>query len=305
MTDEMVQDQLDQMVDMLKVSDEPTVKVPDDPPEPEPAPEPKPEPAPTPDPEPSPEPEPEPTPEPEPEPTPEPEPAPEPKPEIDLEQLKKDNEELRKRIDDMSAPKPEPTPAPEPTPEPEPKPLVLDEVDFVGDIDMDEVTRDPKEFNKLLNKVYVQGVDATKNALGEGILRDIPNIVKNTFTTVTTLKKASDDFYDKNKDLVPFKSVVSAVFEEAFAANPGKKYDEILSGDKDKGILGVGDEVRKRLELHRNAVNPNPKPDPEPPDPNNPPKLPRKKGQPRKTSQQPNVDPLLADIDEMNKSLNT
>jgi len=280
MADEMVQDQLDQMADMLKGDDEPSVKVPEDLPEPEPIPEPEPDPTP------DPEPEPEPTPEPEP--IPGPEPSPEPEPEIDIEQIKKDNEELRKRIDEMSVPKPEPKPEPKPV---EPEPIKLDEIDFIGDADMDEVTRDPVAFNKLLNKVFVQGVDTARNTISEGVLRSIPDTVKNTMNTVIALKKASDDFYEDNKDLVPFKKVVSAVFEEAFAENPDKGYLEVMKG--------VGPEVRKRLELHKKAVNP----EPDPPDSNNPPKLPRKKSQPRQPSDKPDTDPLLAEIDEMNKSL--
>lgn len=216
---------------------------------------------------------------------PEEEPPPEPDP--DLDQLRKDNEELRKRIDEMSTPEPEPKPD-EPK---EPKSEPLDEIDFIGDAEVDDITRDPKEFNKLLNKVFAQGVDTTRKTLGEGILRSIPDIVKNNVATVINLRKASDEFYDKNEDLRPFKKVVAAVFEEVAAENPDRKFDEIL-GD-------VGIEVRKRLELHKKAVNPEPEPDPK----NNPPKLPRKKSQSRKSLDKPNLDPLLAEIDEMNKSL--
>jgi len=62
---------------------------------------------------------------------------------------KQENEELRKRIDEMSAPEPEPKSAEEPKPK-EPEPVKLDEVDFLEGADVDDITRDPKEFNKLL-----------------------------------------------------------------------------------------------------------------------------------------------------------
>ena len=284
MVEEMVQDQLDQMVDMLKTDDEPTVKVLEEPPvedppaEDPPAEEPPKEEPPA-----------EPPAEPSAEEPPTEEPSAEPPVEVDIEQIKKDNEELRKRIDDLSAPKSEPEPEPEPA-SAEPEPIVLDEVDFIGDADMDEVTRDPKEFNKLLNKVFAQGVNVSRDRISEGVLRSIPDIVKSNITMVTNLRKASDDFYDANEDLKPFKKVVAVVFEERFAANPGKKYSEILDG--------VADDVRSRLELHKKAVNPEPEPDP-----NNPPKLPRKKGQPRQPSDKPNTNPLLAEIDKMNESI--
>ncbi len=211
-------------------------------------------------------------------------------PAVDLVQLQKDNEELRKRIDTLSASKPEPEPEPEPVPEPEPEPIALDEVDFIGEADMDDLIRDPKEFNTLLNKIYIQGVNTSRDHITEGVLRNIPEIVKNNVSTVIALRKESEDFYDTNKDLVPFKAVVATVFEETWAKDPDKKYTEVMEG--------VADEVRKRLELHKNAVNPKPS------NTDDPPKLPRKKSQPRQSSKPPNVDPLLADIDKMNESIN-
>ena len=271
---------LKELDDMINISDENIVEeeINEDPdPEPEGDLEPAPEPEPDPDPDPDPDKDEESKPEEDP-------PEPEPEPEIDLETVKKENEELRKRIDEMSAPKP---PEPEPPKEPEPPaPLVLDEVDFIGEDDIDDITRDPVAFNRLLNKIYTQGVNTSRDRIGEGVLRSIPDIVKNNVTTVIALKKASDEFYDENEDLKPFRKVVGAVFEEKFAENPGGKYGDLM---KDVGI-----EVRNRLELHLKAVNSTS-------DSSNPPKLPRKKGQKRKSSAKPNTDPMLAEIDKMNE----
>jgi len=202
----------------------------------------------------------------------------------DLETIRKENENLRKRIEEMSAPKPESKPA-EPEPVPEPK---LEEIDFIGEADMDEITRDPKEFNKLLNKVFAQGITTSRTVLGEGVLRSIPDIVKANVATVISLRESSEKFYKDNKDLVPFKKVVSAVFEEFAAENPGKKFSEILDD--------VGKEARKRLELYREAIKPEPKPD------NKPPVLPRVKGQHKGASTKPDISPMQAEIDAMNES---
>jgi len=264
-----VTEQIDEMlnIDGVKTEPEPVV-------EPDPVVEPEPEP------EPEPVPEPEPTSEPAPEPTPEPEPA----PVDDLETIRKENENLRKRIEEMSAPKPEPKPA-EPEPVPEPK---LEEIDFIGDADVDDITRDPKELNKLLNKVFAQGITTSRTVLGEGVLRSIPDIVKANVATVISLRESSEKFYKDNKDLVPFKKVVSAVFEEFAAENPGKKFSEILDD--------VGKEARKRLELYREAIKPEPKPD------NKPPVLPRVKGQHKGASTKPDISPMQAEIDAMNES---
>ena len=220
-------------------------------------------------------------------------PAEEPKEEEEEEDeltiLKRENEALRKSIDDLSGPKTEPKKEQDPEPEskPEPEPVKLDEIDFIGDADVDDITYNPKELNKILNKVYAQGIDTARKTLGEGVLRSIPDIVKANVATVISLRESSERFYEDNKDLKPFKKVVSAVFEEVAAENPDKKLDEIL---KD-----VEKETRKRLELYREAIKPDTKSDPKPP------KLPKVKGQHRETSTKPNISPMQAEIDAMNE----
>lgn len=173
-------------------------------------------------------------------------------------------------------------------------PLALDEQDFVGDIDMDEVSRDPKELNKLLNSVYQKAVTDTRKVLGEGVLRTIPDIVKTNITMMTNLKKASDKFYVDNKDLEPFKKVVSAVFEDVAAENPDKRFDEILND--------VAGESRKRLGLQRKAENKAGDKN-KGTDKGKLPRLPRKKGKSGQTSNKPNTEPLQDELDEMNKIL--
>ena len=271
-----VSEQIDEMLNIGAVEPDPVVVS-------EPEPEPEPEPAVKPEPEPEPTPEPKPVPEPIPEPAPEP--APEPVPVDDLEIIKKENENLRRRIEEMSAPKPEPKSIePEPEPEPEPK---LEEIDFIGDSDVDEITRDPVAFNKLLNKVFTQGAGAMRRSIEEGVLRSIPDTVKTSVLTTISLKEASDKFYEDNKDLKPFKKVVGSVFEEVAAENPGKKFTEMLED--------VGKESRKRLELYRETIKPEPKPD------DKPPVLPKLKGQQRGASIKPDISPMQAEIDAMNE----
>lgn len=166
-------------------------------------------------------------------------------------------------------------------------PMSFDEQDFLGDLDLDDLTRDKSLLNKAFNKLYQKAVGDTRKVLGEGILRSIPDIVKTNIVMINNLQKASEGFYKENEDLKPFKKVVAAVFEELNAEHPEKKYDEIM---KD-----VGPEVRKRLELHKVAKKP--------PDKKNPPRLPNKGKNQQRSNAQPSTDPLLADIEEMNKIL--
>lgn len=265
--------------------------------EPEPDPEPEPEPGPEPEPEPEPDPElepPEPEPAPEPEPSkepPEPEPEPEPGPVED--EKDKTIAELRQKLAEKEGEVAPTPPEPEPEPEPEP-PLTLDEQDFIGDLDLEELLRDPKEFNKLLNKLHTQMVTTTRKVLGEGVLRSIPDIIRTNVTAMTELQKASDEFYKENEDLRPFKKVVAAVFEEVASEAPGKTYSELLPK--------VGDEVRNRLELHRKTATETPAA-PTPGDEDNPPRLPRKKGRSATPKTKPSTDPLLEELEDMNKSL--
>ena len=179
--------------------------------------------------------------------------------------------DLRKKLADKDeAPK---TKAPTTT-----APLTFEDQDFIGDLDIE----DSSDLNKILNTVYQKGVTDTRGMVGEQAT-SIPDIVN----LVTTLQKATEIFYDENKDLAPFKKVVSTVFEDLVAKNPNKPYTDLMAD--------VAPEARKRLELpplQKKTV-----------DKGKSPKLPRKKGKSGKTEHKPTLDPMQTDIDEMNKDL--
>ena len=281
-----VEDQISEMTDLI-TSD---IQAPLNEPEPEPVSEPVPDSVPEPVPEPTPEPIPIPVPDSEPEPVPEPEPtpAPAPTPEPDeMTKLKTEIASLRTSIAELTK-KPEPAPAPVKEPEPVPTPTPVEEIDFFKELDLDELTRDPAQFNKLLNTVLMKGVELAESHRMKGdetVLRSIPEIVKKNIETVALLKKLSDEFYDKNKDLVPWKKVVAAVMEEKLAENSDKTYEEVLDI--------VAPEARKRLALQIKAIDNNK---------DKLPRLPTKKGQPRQPNQ-PQTNSLLTELDEMDKSL--
>lgn len=231
------------------------------------------------EPEPEPEPNPEPEPTPEPDPAPEPEPEPEPSPEPEPDEKDKIIEELRRKLEERETPAP--TPKPEPPPE---EPLTFEPTDFIGDLDPEDIMRDKDELNKLLNSVYSKGVTDARKLTSEKVLLSIPEIVRNNLNIMTELQKTSDEFYANNKDLAPFKKVVAAVFEEVAAKNPDKKYGELLNE--------VGDEARRRLELHKKVA-------PTPPAP----RLPNKKGSPPANTNKPDTSSIQSEIELMNKSL--
>lgn len=182
---------------------------------------------------------------------------------------------------------PPPTKAPS-TKAPQTEPPLSDE-DFLSGVDLDELTRDPKLFNELLNKVRknalaIARAEAKKNS--EFVVRSIPDIVKNNVALTARLKKLHDQFYDEHKDLVPWKKSVGTVMEEMISEHPDKTYEQLLPE--------VATEVRKRLGLHKDAnrgTGNNPPPPP-----------PRKKGGQRQQSK-PDTSDLAKEMDEMDKAL--
>jgi|SRR3972149_1460525 len=209
-------------------------------------------------------------------------------PEPELDEKDKTIADLRTKLAESEAKKPEPAKikVEEPKKE-EPK---VEELDFVGDLDPDEIVRDPKEFNKLLNKVYQSGMIAIRGNLD----KDLPNAVRSQMELINSLRETSEKFYTENEDLKPFKKVVATVFEELTAIDPNKTYDEV--------IKGVGPEVRKRLELPEKKESDKKEPVKEDKK-SAAPKLPVKGGRAGKADDKQEADPLQAELEEMNKTL--
>lgn len=212
-------------------------------------------------------------------------PATEPPVEDELTTYKNKVEALQRRVDELSKPKATKPPS---TKAPSTDPPISEE-DFLKDTDLEDISRDPSAFNKLLNSIYSKAVRTARDEIRKGsetTLRSIPDIVKTNVAIQADLLKKSEAFYESNKDLKPFKKVVAAVFEEISAANPDKTFDEILPE--------VGKEARKRLELVHEATQHKSV------DKDNPPPLPRKKGG-RVQQPKPDTSSLQSEIEAMNK----
>ena len=153
------------------------------------------------------------------------------------------------------------------------------------DEDLEDLIRDPDKLNKVFNSIYQRAVTDTRKTLGEGILRSIPEIVRSSVDMMDRLKEMNTKFYADNQELQPFKKVVAAVFEEVATEHPGKDMMELLPM--------VADESRKRLELHKNATKQD--------GPRKSPKLPSRKRRMTIADDKPNTDPLLNELEEMNK----
>lgn len=198
--------------------------------------------------------------------------APEPDPrDAELERLRAENAALKAK--------------PAETKEPEKKEPEVKEQDFVGDLDIDEVTRDPKEFNKVLNKIY----DRATNDTRKSIMDSLPDLVKQQAQLINSMQEATREFYETNRDLDQHKKTVATVFDELAKANPDKTFGDV--------IKLIGPEVRKRLKL------PEPKPKVEKKEEDvKQPRLPKKGAQAGRI-QESQEEPLLDEIEAMNKAL--
>jgi len=200
----------------------------------------------------------------------------------ELEKMKREIEALRTKLNETQEKKPPATKSP--TTE-----VPYKEIDFLGkELDLDDLTRDPDILNKILNKVYKMGSDASKQ-FQETTLKNIPDIVKSNVVAQATLKKKVDEFYTENKDLKPFKKAVAAVYEELASENPDWKLDKIFN-ETEK-------ETRKRLELQKKAGATS-APSTEAPKRKSP-RFPGTKSS--RSRQKPNTNSLLSEIDKMNE----
>lgn len=112
---------------------------------------------------------------------------------------------------------------------PEEVDVTISEQDFVSDVDIDEVVRDPKSLNSLLNKVYTKAAKDIFKLVSESNAKSLPNIVRENIEIVNNLKAMHDKFYADNPQLSEFKKAVAATFKDVQEGNKGKSYEEILS----------------------------------------------------------------------------
>jgi len=181
-------------------------------------------------------------------------------------------EDLRKQLNEKETLNTKP-----PTTKP---PRVIEDQDFVGDMDLEDVIEDKTKFNQILNEVYKKGAEL--NTEGGGM-----EAVSQIVTQIINAKEASATFYTDNEDLVPYKKTVADVFEEVIKGNPGKTYDELFDT--------IASKSREKLKLPKPSNKKVVKP--------KAPKLPSKKGKSGKPVVKPKPNEEQSQIDEMNTTL--
>ena len=118
--------------------------------------------------------------------------------------------------------------------------------DFIKDIDMDDVSSDPKVFNKILHAVVARVQQQTT----EQVLRSIPEVVMSQVRQQSYFKKMADDFYTDNKDLVNVKQVVRACAQQLQKNNPEWEIEKVFSeaATKTRETLGMSAHVIEKEE---------------------------------------------------------
>ena len=130
------------------------------------------------------------------------------------------------------------------------------EEDYVGNLDMDDVTSDPKVFNSVLNNfkkdllasINVEGVidQAVKRTL-----LGIPSVIQSQIRQQASVDELVRDFYDANKDLTSIKQTVGMVAQNIAAEHPDwtvkQVFDESAKKTRELLQLPVPSDVKETL----------------------------------------------------------
>lgn len=170
-----------------------------------------------------------------------------------LEELRRQTEELRKRLNEVAAFREmaqqqtwpatddakkaqEQAAATEPEAKPqEQRPNLV----FVTEEEAEEIVENPAKINEVLTRVYNQALEDTYKAL--------PQLVVRMVNTQMTMERLVSDFYRENDDLAPYRDFVALVGQEIESKpeNAGRPYPELLQE--------IAAEARKRLGLMKKA----------------------------------------------------
>lgn len=105
---------------------------------------------------------------------------------------------------------------------------------YLGTQSLEEVLRTPEEFDKLLDRVVGVAI--------ERALIHLPKIIVNHAKSTEAMGKMVDEFYQNNRDLKPYKSMVATEITRLCSESPGLSLDSIL--------VKVAESVRSKAGLN-------------------------------------------------------
>ena len=205
--------------------------------------------------------------------------------ESELDRYKRENEELRRQIEDAKKKPATQTPsttAPSTDAPPEPRVFIKDEEE------LEDISRDPTKFNELLNQVYQAGVKSAK--AGQKKVNHA-EIVNQTAQIVAEMTEARRIFYENNKDLVGMKADVAVAFGDIAKANPTFTIQQVLDA--------TAKEVRRRKSVAESEAKDDGKNEKGKKPPNLPPGTKGKRSQGKPSTQQSKLESEIAAMNEM------
>lgn len=157
---------------------------------------------------------------------------PEPVQESELEFLKRRNDELMQRLEEVSSKALSATTVQVPKATQAVVTEVANAIQESTYIDPEkyvELLEDPKAFNALLNKIRNDAIDEATKRVTEKVLLSVPELTVNYVNRHTTLTKAVDKFYNDNPELTTVKAFVGTVANEVQAEHPEWGVEQIFS----------------------------------------------------------------------------
>ena len=162
------------------------------------------------------------------------------KPKVDDEKelLKKQNELLLKRVEELAPGSVVPKVV---KPDDKKADDKVDELDVIGDLDIDEVVSDKKLFNQVVGIIIKAAREQARNE----VMTALPQSVSGHVTQQMMIQKTTDAFYDENKDLMPVRKTVAYVAAEIYAGKPDidMKTLYIEAAKKTRELLGMREPV--------------------------------------------------------------
>lgn len=125
--------------------------------------------------------------------------------------------------------------------------IEVKEQDFLTEEEFTEALENKENFNKLLNKVYKEAI----NASGQYTLRTVPVVAKKEINEQFDIKTLIDDFWAENDDLRPHSDYVTFAMNSLYAEDPSQDYKAIFKK--------LGPQVRKSLGLKKGKGKAKPK----------------------------------------------
>ena len=184
------------------------------------------------------------------------------------EELKEQNSLLLQRIEELTSqltgvptplpviepkkdePKPSdipPTPKSADVPSSVQMPEVGKPIDFIGNLNIDDVIDDKNKFNDLLNKVFITGVMANQEIMKGNIIPEIPRLISKHVEDKAAVDDFLNKFYSANEELKNVKMTVSHVVKQVHAEKPDLKPAEVFNeaAERTRKMLGIRKVTKK------------------------------------------------------------